>query len=109
MFSKIKIVHNYFEEFQGDFKELVAKAVSHAEKTTESKDQSLEEKVNKKIKDFQSREKKEQEKWKLSLTESFILTYRHNTAIRKYFAISNDNRVEEKFEEVYVNLEKKLH
>jgi hypothetical protein len=33
MFSKIKIVYNYFEEFGADFKELVAKALSHAEKT----------------------------------------------------------------------------
>ena len=27
VFSKLKICHNYFEEFQGDFKELVLKAI----------------------------------------------------------------------------------
>ena len=27
VFSKIKIIHNYFEEFQGDFKQLVTKSL----------------------------------------------------------------------------------
>lgn len=40
MFSKIKIVHNYFEEFQAEFKELVIKALNNAETNPESKHKS---------------------------------------------------------------------
>lgn len=91
MFSKIKIVHNYFEEFQGDFKELVIKAINNAKNTPEAKDSSLQKEINNKAAAYKSKEKIEQEALNLSLTESYCLILRHSKTIKQYFSINNVN------------------